>query len=809
MAFSNLKQLDEHLSTRSYVEGYTPSQADVGVFKSVGSAPDKATYPNAARWYAHIKSYEAEHASLPGDAAAGAKLFGGASTSAPAAAAAEEEEEIDLFGEDDEEDAEAERVKAERVAAYNAKKANKPKTIAKSVVTLEVKPWDDETDMAALEKSVRSVEQEGLVWGSSKLVAIGYGIKKLQITLVIEDELVSLDELQEKIAEFEDYVQSSDVAAMQRPLSDQKRDKTPRGVRPSSRPKKPSSPNKTPKRRGKLDFSTRRSIAGFSSSPAKPDLTESSEAGTDVSSDVNEVRFEEPGKPSTQRRRVSDLDSDSDGDGRGMIDVESSEEEVPVVRRKRARVVAVSDSEEEGVEVKGEEDAAVNEEAVVNEEADHDQDRAKRQNGVKKEGSAKEGETVKKEEDVMDMGDESEGEEYVRMSMKKAGKRKAVVLSLTPSSEDESDNQEKNRGGRIIRHKPVEPEEPEESEEDIMDGLDEDGRKLGQDTAVSSSESSESESDDGRAQEIVRPRGRRVFKPIPGAQPTLEDWFSNAGSSDHDTRVAGTRQGNTPDSDREDDSDDQDSWIEDDGGEINVPILPEEYSMLGHQSLAHHFKVVMQMFVHLACTKARKRWAFRKDEKNDQYFGLALRALRRKMDGMRDSLVVSSVWTSSFKKALNSHPELSVSVLEYAVPGCSACRISSRLSTFRATLDVWRLQPVVKNEDDTDDDDQEAQSTPGDLGHLGRYCQARVRCYHNFVHWEWQLFETINAEIEVLRTARLRNDRAQPERPAADDPDGVMAWLDRRGVVEQEWHRLEQLMEAARGLEFRKGNEDD
>lgn len=84
-----------------------------------------------------------------------------------------------------------------------------------SVVTLEVKPWDDETDLAALEKSVRSIKQDGLVWGNSKFVAVGYGIKKLQITLVIEDELVSLDELQEKIAEFEDYVQSSDVAAMQ------------------------------------------------------------------------------------------------------------------------------------------------------------------------------------------------------------------------------------------------------------------------------------------------------------------------------------------------------------------------------------------------------------------------------------------------------------------------------------------------------------------------------------------------------------------------------------------------------------------
>ena len=35
------------------------------------------------------------------------------------------------------------------------------------------------------------------------------------LTLFPEDELVSLDELQEKVAEFEDYVQSTDVAAMQ------------------------------------------------------------------------------------------------------------------------------------------------------------------------------------------------------------------------------------------------------------------------------------------------------------------------------------------------------------------------------------------------------------------------------------------------------------------------------------------------------------------------------------------------------------------------------------------------------------------
>ncbi|KAH9922213.1 uncharacterized protein B0H18DRAFT_1018554 [Fomitopsis serialis] len=210
----DLAKLNSHLATRSYVEGYTPSQADVHVYKAVTSAPDASAYPAVARWYNHIKSYTAEFASFSGSSKAGEAFFGSA---APVKEeATEDDDEVDLFGSDDEEDAEAERIKAERIAAYNVKKAAKPKTVAKSVVTFEVKPWDDETDMAKLEEAVRSIQWEGLVWGASKLVPIGYGIKKLQITIVVEDELVSLDDLQEKVAEFEDYVQSSDIAAMQK-----------------------------------------------------------------------------------------------------------------------------------------------------------------------------------------------------------------------------------------------------------------------------------------------------------------------------------------------------------------------------------------------------------------------------------------------------------------------------------------------------------------------------------------------------------------------------------------------------------------
>lgn len=92
--------------------------------------------------------------------------------------------------------------------------SSEPALVAKSSVVLDVKPWDDETDMKVIEKCVRSIEKDGLVWGASKLVPVGYGIKKLQITCVVEDEKISIEELSEDITtQFEDNVQSVDVAA--------------------------------------------------------------------------------------------------------------------------------------------------------------------------------------------------------------------------------------------------------------------------------------------------------------------------------------------------------------------------------------------------------------------------------------------------------------------------------------------------------------------------------------------------------------------------------------------------------------------
>ncbi|EMR10411.1 hypothetical protein PNEG_01126 [Pneumocystis murina B123] len=190
---------------------YTPSQADVSLFFEIKQLPLADKYPNLSRWYTHICSYTHEFESLPGERGKSAASYLGHIFICESK---KEEDDIDLFASD--EDSEAERIREERLALYKEKKASKPKIIAKSIVTLDVKPWDDETDMTALEEGVRAIEMDGLVWGSGKLVLVGYGIRKLQITLVVEDEKVSIEELQERIAELEDYVQSSDVVAMQK-----------------------------------------------------------------------------------------------------------------------------------------------------------------------------------------------------------------------------------------------------------------------------------------------------------------------------------------------------------------------------------------------------------------------------------------------------------------------------------------------------------------------------------------------------------------------------------------------------------------
>ncbi|KAM0891515.1 hypothetical protein ACQ4PT_026356 [Festuca glaucescens] len=225
---AGLKKLDEYLLTRSYISGYLASKDDMAVYTALSSAP-KSSYVNATRWYDHISALlRSSGVTAEGE---GVKVESSASfvASTPEvgdqkAAAADEDDDsdVDLFGEETEEDKKAAEERAASAKASTKKKECMPFTqhdilpTGKSSVLLDVKPWDDETDMKKLEETVRSVKMEGLLWGASKLVSVGYGIKKLQIMMTIVDDLVSVDNLIEDHFDVEpanEYIQSCDIVA--------------------------------------------------------------------------------------------------------------------------------------------------------------------------------------------------------------------------------------------------------------------------------------------------------------------------------------------------------------------------------------------------------------------------------------------------------------------------------------------------------------------------------------------------------------------------------------------------------------------
>ncbi|KAA3678959.1 uncharacterized protein DEA37_0000736 [Paragonimus westermani] len=113
----------------------------------------------------------------------------------------------------DKEDPDAEKMRAQRLAEYEAKKSKKPAETAKSNIILDVKPWGDDTDLKEMENLVRNIKADGLYWGQSKFVPLAYGIKKLQICCVVEDDKVGTDFLEEAITGLEDHVQSVDIVA--------------------------------------------------------------------------------------------------------------------------------------------------------------------------------------------------------------------------------------------------------------------------------------------------------------------------------------------------------------------------------------------------------------------------------------------------------------------------------------------------------------------------------------------------------------------------------------------------------------------
>ena len=124
--------------------------------------------------------------------------------------------------------------------------------------------------------------------------------------------------------------------------------------------------------------------------------------------------------------------------------------------------------------------------------------------------------------------------------------------------------------------------------------------------SIDSPESSEAE-DEGDEPLPEPSRGKwDFFKPFAGAKP------SKGVTSDEEVEDEGDGEGKD---EEEEGEEGESNWIVEDDGAEDVPELPVAFNMSSHQDLSHHFKIICQLFVHLAVRSPSRRASFMQEVK--------------------------------------------------------------------------------------------------------------------------------------------------------------------------------------------------
>ena len=166
MEESYLAELEKSLANNSFIKGDNPSLDDYTSFTKFIDAkyiPDKDKYPSIWSWYSLMV----------------------------------------LFDEN--------VIKSWKPA----EKPPKNKEVDKSHVILEIKGYEQDQDLEVLAKKIISnIKKDGLKWNTGyKLEEVAFGIKKLVIALLVEDDKCSVDEIIEELESWDDEIQSAEIVS--------------------------------------------------------------------------------------------------------------------------------------------------------------------------------------------------------------------------------------------------------------------------------------------------------------------------------------------------------------------------------------------------------------------------------------------------------------------------------------------------------------------------------------------------------------------------------------------------------------------
>ena len=234
MEESVLADFEKKLENNLFVNGAQPSQDDAQAFEKFITAkcvPDQDKFPSVWAWYSLmvlfedevIKSWKPSGKPNQQQQKGGKGEKGGEKGGKKGKKDKKEEkpkkdddvdvDDLDLFGEETEVDKKAkEDIKKKN---QESKKKGKKKEIDKYHVILEVKWWEAYQDLEALAKKIIStIKKDGLSWNTGyKLEEVAFGVKKLIIAFLAEDEKCSVQEIVDELESWEDDIQSVDVVS--------------------------------------------------------------------------------------------------------------------------------------------------------------------------------------------------------------------------------------------------------------------------------------------------------------------------------------------------------------------------------------------------------------------------------------------------------------------------------------------------------------------------------------------------------------------------------------------------------------------
>ena len=173
---TSLVELEKNLENKMFLNGAHPSQKDAvtfAKFKNSEYVPEQDKYPSLWAWYSLMVLFEDEV------------------------------------------------IKSWKPAEMSQEKGKgkgkgeKKKPIDKSHVIMEIKGLEQEQDLETLAKKIiNTIKKDGLQWNTGyKLEEVAFGIKKLVIAFLAEDNKVSVQEIVDELESWEDEIQSVDVVS--------------------------------------------------------------------------------------------------------------------------------------------------------------------------------------------------------------------------------------------------------------------------------------------------------------------------------------------------------------------------------------------------------------------------------------------------------------------------------------------------------------------------------------------------------------------------------------------------------------------